>query len=113
MAAFSFGRSAMRRAISVNVSRALGAQLIDLRAGGDDLALQRPLGLARHPHVDQVDRDADARARRAAALDRKIRLRSEARGSHRSVKSSSAAPPSGTVTGLGSEALPSFQAITL
>ena len=41
-------------------SRALGAQLVDLRARGHDFPLQRPLGLARHLHVDQVERDADA-----------------------------------------------------
>ena len=47
----------------------------------------------------------------SSALARKIRLRSDDSDSHRSVKSSSATPPSGTVIGRASDEVPSFHAI--
>jgi hypothetical protein len=91
--------------------RPIDAQLIDLRARRHDLPFQRPLGLARHLHVDQVERDADAEDRERGARQEDAAPKRRQR-IHRSANSSSAAPPSGTTTALGSDALPSFQAIT-
>jgi hypothetical protein len=92
--------------------RALGPELIDLRRRGDDLALDRALGLRGDALIHEVDREADARHREQrareedAALERRENL-------HRTVKSSSATPPSVTPAGFGSEAVPSFHAMTL
>jgi hypothetical protein len=91
--------------------RPLDSQLIDLRACRHDFPFQRPLGLARHLHVDQVERDADAEDRERGARQEDAAPKRRQR-IHRSAKSSSAAPPSGTTTALASDALPSFQAIT-
>ena len=67
----------MSRAISVNVWVRVGAQLIDLRAGRDDFALQRPLRPPASPRtLTSVDRDADE-STASSALARKIRLRSD------------------------------------
>ena len=83
--------------------RALGAQLIDLRAGRDDLALAACARLrAVTRDVDQVDRDADGQHREQRAREEDPAPQ-RGQQSHRSVKSSSATPPSGTVIGRGSD----------
>ena len=80
--------------------RPLDAQLIDLGARRHDFPFQRPLGLARHLHVDQVERDADAEDRERGARQEDAAPKRRQRV-HRSAKSSSAAPPSGTTTAFG------------
>ena len=65
-AALTFGASAMKRAICVNVSRPRRPQLIDERRSRHDLALERLLGFPRDPDVDQIDRDADRQHREQA-----------------------------------------------
>ena len=90
---------------------AFGTQLVDLGAGRDDLAFERALGFGRHGPVDEVNRDADAehRQQRAGEEDPAPQRRQEF---HRTAKSSSATPPSGTAVGRASDDTPSFQAIT-
>ena len=86
-------------------------ELIDEGAGRLDVALERGLGLARHAAVDEVDRDANGEdgEQRARQENPAPQRREEP---HRSVKSSSATPPSGTVIGRVSDEMPSFHAIT-
>ena len=88
-------------------------QLIDERGGRDDLALERLFGLPRDADVDQVDGDADRQHREQGARQKDAAAERGEEAHHRSVKSSSATPPSGTVTGFGSDETPSFQAMTL
>ena len=88
-----------------------GPQLIDERRGREELSLQRTFGLFADPNIDEIHSGANrqhgqqrARQKDAAAKRREDR--------HRSGKSNSVTPPSATVTGLGSEAVPSFHATT-
>ena len=88
------------------------AKLIDERDRGPQLALQRDLCLPRDPLVHDVDRGAYRE-------DREQRARQENPSSqradepHRSAKSSSASPPSGTTTACGPDDTPSFHATRL
>ena len=92
--------------------RAIGAELIDLGARRDDFPFERPLGLFGHAHAHEVDRHADAEDRQQGARqEHPAPQRRE--HFHRTAKSCSALPPSGTVTVFGSLDVPSFQAITL
>src|SRR5262249_34932280 len=90
---------------------ALRAQLIDERGGRDDFALDRPLRLFGDALVHEVDRDADARHGQQRAGDEDAAPQ-RGQNRHRTVKSSSARPPSGTSVGLAWVAVPSFHAMT-
>ena len=81
-------------------------------AGRDDVALDGVFGLGVDPAGDQVDRHDNRQHRQQGRGEKNAALQRGERA-HLSEKSSSAAPPSGTVALRGSEATPSFQAITL
>ncbi len=102
----------MSRAIIVNVSARVVPELPDQLARRVDFALQRGFRLARDADADQVDRRADREERehRRRHEDASAQRRQKF---HRRGKSSSVAPPSGTVMAWGSDAVPSCQAITL
>ena len=88
------------------------AELIDLRAGADDLALERGFRFFGDARADQVDRHPDAQHGEHRAGEKHAAAQ-RGQNLHRSVKSSSAVPPEDTIVLLGSEGVPSFQATTL
>ena len=73
---------------------------------------QRAFGLVRHADVDEIEGDTNRQDRKQRARE-KDSAPQRGEQHHRSVKSSSAAPPSEIVAGLGSDETPSFQAMTL
>ena len=88
------------------------AKLVDEHHRRADLTLQRSLGLARDPLVDDVNRGADREHREQRAREEDPAAQG-ADERHLSAKSSSASPLSGTTTGCGPEETPSFHATRL